>query len=159
MSETSRDLQDHLVALIRGFGLHNPDVTPCGVPMSVSEAHTLMELADREDRTQRELAVALQLEKSTVSRLVSNLEGKGWLVRRSSPSDGRSVLLCLTNKGQRLAAKLAAARAAKFAQVATAIPEDELKAVLRALEVVVRAMSSAKSDNSAIQKNEEYENR
>ena len=32
-----RDLQERMIALIRAFGLHKPDQTPCGRPVSVAE--------------------------------------------------------------------------------------------------------------------------
>jgi DNA-binding MarR family transcriptional regulator len=156
MPETSDDLQKHMVALIRAFGLHNPDITPCGETMSVSEAHTLMKLMDREALTQKELALTLQLEKSTVSRLVGNLEGRGWLVRETNPNDGRSVRLCLTSKGRQVAGKLAMSRAAKFARVAVAIPDEKRKSVLDALGVLTQAMNS---DSPITKNHEEYHNR
>ena len=54
-------LQEQMIALIRAFGLHRPDQTPCGKPVSVAEAHTLMELTREEPLSQNELALRLQL--------------------------------------------------------------------------------------------------
>ena len=50
------DLQERMIALIRAFGLHKPDETPCGRPVSVAEAHALMELSRGEPLVQKELA-------------------------------------------------------------------------------------------------------
>jgi DNA-binding MarR family transcriptional regulator len=74
MSNAELGLQEQLVALIRAFGLHRPDQTPCGQPVAVAEAHALMELAQGAPLSQNDLAARLQLEKSTVSRLVGILE-------------------------------------------------------------------------------------
>jgi hypothetical protein len=43
MSNPELSLQEQLIALIRVFGLHRPDQTPCGKPVAVAEAHALME--------------------------------------------------------------------------------------------------------------------
>jgi DNA-binding MarR family transcriptional regulator len=77
MSLTELGLQEQLIALIRAFGLHRPDQTPCGEPVAVAEAHALMELAHGVPLSQNDLAARLQLEKSTVSRLVGILEARG----------------------------------------------------------------------------------
>ncbi len=43
-SSSNRALQEQITAFIRAFGLHRPEQTPCGEPVSVAEAHALMEL-------------------------------------------------------------------------------------------------------------------
>jgi DNA-binding MarR family transcriptional regulator len=140
MSLTELGLQEQLIALIRAFGLHRPDQTPCGEPVAVAEAHALMELAHGVPLSQNDLAARLQLEKSTVSRLVGILEARGWIARARSAQDGRARELRLTNTGQQMAADLAEARRAKFARVFNAIPEAERATVLESLQIVVEAM-------------------
>ncbi len=135
------ELQERMVSLVRAFGLHRPDETPCGQPVSVAEAHALMELSREEPLLQKDLASRLRLEKSTVSRLVRVLEGRGWVGRTRSPHDGRAVELRLTEAGRRTAAGLAEARREKFARVLEAIPEEERAPVLRALGVLEEAMN------------------
>jgi DNA-binding MarR family transcriptional regulator len=133
-------LQDRLVGFIRAFGLHQPERTPCGQPIPVSEAHALAELARDPPLGQAELARRLGLEKSTVSRLVGQLAGRGWLHRRPDPDDGRATLLALTPTGQQAAADLAAARAAKFTRLLDRIPPAERAAVLGALATLTEAL-------------------
>ncbi len=135
------ELQELMVSLVRAFGLHRPDETPCGQPVSVAEAHALMELSRGEPLLQKDLASRLRLEKSTVSRLVRMLEGRGWVGRTRSPRDGRAMELRLTEAGRRTATRLAEARREKFARVLEAIPEEERAPVLRALGVLEEAMN------------------
>ena len=45
LMDTSPDIQQQLISFIRAFGLNQTERTPCGQPVSVSEAHALMELA------------------------------------------------------------------------------------------------------------------
>jgi DNA-binding MarR family transcriptional regulator len=133
-------LQEQMIAFIRAFGLHRPDQTPCGEPVSIAEAHALMELARAEPLTQHDLAHRLRLEKSTVSRLAGMLERRQWIVRTKSPRDGRALELRLTGAGRQAAADLATARQAKFAAMLAAIPEDEREAVVKSLRTLVEAM-------------------
>jgi len=133
-------LQDRLIGFIRAFGLHQPETTPCGQPIPVSEAHALSELAGDAAVGQFELGRRLRLEKSTVSRLVGQLVGRGWVQRNTSPDDARAVLLTLTPAGREAGVKLAAARRQKFDQLMAAIPDTRRAEVLRALDVLTEAL-------------------
>ena len=134
------DLQERMVALVRAFGLHKPEETPCGKPVSVAEAHGVMELARGGPLVQKEIASRLRMEKSTVSRLVGMLEARGWVRSARSSEDGRAVEVKLTEAGERAAENIAEARRAKFARVMEAIPEAERASVLEALRVLEEAM-------------------
>ena len=137
---TELNLQEQLIALIRAFGLHRPDQTPCGQPVAVAEAHALMELARAAPLSQNDLATRLRLEKSTISRLVGLLESRRWVTRTRSPHDGRALDVQLTDRGHQIAADLAEARRIKFANVFAAIPDAERAAVVDALRILVEAM-------------------
>jgi DNA-binding MarR family transcriptional regulator len=137
-------LQAQMVALVRAFGLHQPEQTPCGQPLPVAEAHALHELASSAPMAQRDLARWLRLEKSTVSRLVAILEQKGWVTRKKSTIDGRVLMLELTAAGQAIASQLAEARQARFARLTAAIPGDQREAVLQALHILVEAIDASK---------------
>ena len=143
VATTTRELQEQMVALVRAFGLHRPDQTPCGQPVSVTEAYALMELSRSEPLSQNELAARLRLEKSTVSRLVGILEDRGWITRTRSPNDGRAVEIRLSDAGRTVAANIAEARQAKFARVLVAIPEEERAAVITALQILVEAIDES----------------
>jgi len=133
-------LQEQVIAFIRSFGLLRSETTPCGQPLSVSEAHALRELSRCDGCSQTELGNVLQLEKSTVSRLVNQLKGKGWVKRNRDPDDGRAVRLRLTEPGQRVAGQVAASRAAYFARIVEGIPPAERDDVITAFQTVVKAL-------------------
>ena len=42
----SAELARAMTALVRAFGLHRPEETPCGEPITVAEAHTLIDLSE-----------------------------------------------------------------------------------------------------------------
>jgi DNA-binding MarR family transcriptional regulator len=134
------DLERRLVAFVRAFGLHQTERTPCGEPISVSQAHALTELA-AEPLTQAELARRLRLDRSVVSRLADALEERGWLRRERHPQDQRAVQLVLTDRGRMAADRLAGARRARLATLLDGVPADERDNVLRALEVLTDGLS------------------
>ncbi len=72
------------------------DVTPV-------QSHVLMYLFCRSGQpvNQRDLEQELHLKPSTINGIVSRLEEKGCITRRTSPADGRVRLLGLTEDGRR----------------------------------------------------------
>ncbi len=136
------ELQDEVVAFVRAFGLHQPDRTPCGAALPVSDAHALMELANG-PLSQSELTAALRLERSSVTRLVDRLEARGWVERARHPEDRRSVLLRLTADGERAAARVGEARRQRFAAVLEALDEEDRDRVADALRTLTSAVRGA----------------
>jgi DNA-binding MarR family transcriptional regulator len=130
-------LQEQMVALVRAFGWHRPEQTPCGQPVPISEAHALMELTRDIGLSQQVLGARLGLEKSTVSRLVQQLAARGWVERRRSDEDGRVMLLSLTEDGYRAADRLAEARAIFFARILDRVPEERRRQILECLALLV----------------------
>lgn len=133
-------LQEQMIALMRAFGLHKPEQTPCGQPVPVAEAHALMALSSSEPLSQNDLAKYLCLEKSTVSRLVSQLQKRRWIMRQRSGQDRRMMELRLTESGRSVVADLAEARRLKFQKIASKIPLEQRADVIEALSILVEAM-------------------
>jgi DNA-binding MarR family transcriptional regulator len=134
------EFQDSMIALIRALGLHQADQTPCGQPVAIAEAHTLLELSGEPGLSQNGLAARLRLEKSSVSRVVTTLEKRGWVVRKRNPQDTRIVQVYLTDAGREAAAQLAVSRQAKFDQIFNAVPAAERDAVLASLATLVQVI-------------------
>jgi DNA-binding MarR family transcriptional regulator len=133
--------------LVRGLGLLETKRTPCGFPISVSQAHGLMLLLERERQgvrtSQTELGQSLHVDKSNVARLCSKLEEAGQARQREDPEDGRARLVELTAKGQRLAEKLKVASDERSERLLGAVPAKaraQLFASLSALTEAVRAI-------------------
>lgn len=132
--------EESMIGLIRSLGLHKPGTTPCGQPISVAEAHAVLDISREPGITQSGLALRLGLDKSTVSRLVVLLERRGWIERARSSSDARSINLRLTAAGRRANANLAAARRAKFERILRAIPPTRRGHITEALSTLLEAI-------------------
>ncbi len=131
--------QEALQRFVRNFGLHQPDRTPCGQPLPVSEAYAVAELFRDGPLRQVDLGHRLRLEKSTVSRLVTNLVNRGWVVRTTADDDGRGVHVRLTDDGAAAAQRLAAARQDKLAALLDRVPDDRRAALVAALQLLAEA--------------------
>jgi DNA-binding MarR family transcriptional regulator len=136
---TSVALQGRIVTFVRAFGLHRPEQTPCGVSIPVSEAHALSLLATEGALSQSDLGGHLGLTKSTVSRLVGQLEQRGLVERRIGERDARRRLVALTGRGQDMAADIAELRRSRLARLFERIPERDRASVLDALDTLIEA--------------------
>ena len=137
---TQDNFQEKIITLTRSFGWHRPAETPCGQPVSIAEAHALMEIARADGVSQNELAVSLNLAKSTVSRLVSKFVKREWIYRSSNPDDRRAYKLYLTKQGKAVAQELAEARQLKMARIMEQIPDNQIEMILDAIDILVLAI-------------------
>jgi DNA-binding MarR family transcriptional regulator/N-acetylglutamate synthase-like GNAT family acetyltransferase len=77
-----------------------------GSPLSLTEARVLYELAQRESATASELAAELALDSGYLSRILSGFDKRGLIEKRASESDGRRIILALTDWGREMFATL-----------------------------------------------------
>jgi len=129
----AHQLEGAFVGVVRALGLLRPDTTPCGQPISITEAHAIDELAADGPLTQNQIAARLRLQKSTVSRLVDELVGAGLAKRTPNPADGRSVLVALTAKGTNRATRLGTARRSLFEDLMREMSAADRRIVLAGL--------------------------
>jgi DNA-binding MarR family transcriptional regulator len=126
--------------LIRVAGLLQPDQLVPGGHVSMSQAFGLHELDTDQPLSQRELAERLRLEKSTVSRMVAEMERKGFVVRERDPANRRFYRLRLTPAGRKVHAGIAAAMHRHFVRSVAAMSEAERDALLTGLPALIKAM-------------------
>lgn len=137
-------LQDQFVELIHVFGVLRSDTTPCGQPMSVSNAHALCELRIAGPLAQAEIAARLGLAKSTVSRLIDQLEAKKWVTRTpDATGDARVRQVSLTPRGEQIADQVLEARTKRFSNIISKIDETKRASVIEAMELLTEAARSA----------------
>jgi DNA-binding MarR family transcriptional regulator len=80
------------------------EVRPLG--LKLRHVAALIELAANGPLSQRELALASDMDKATLVRVTDDLETAGRAVRRPHPLDRRSRLVCLTPDGRETVAEL-----------------------------------------------------
>jgi DNA-binding MarR family transcriptional regulator len=140
MPMEERELQRRVQAFVRRFGLLNQDQTPCGHPISPSQAHALQVLGESGPLAQQQLAERLGLEKSTVSRLAGSMAGRGWLERTVNPDDRREFRLSLTERGRRVLGDVQRLAERRYAGIIARIPPSRRAQVLESLSLLTDAV-------------------
>ena len=148
-------LRRSIQGFVRAFGLLAGEQTPCGQPLAPSHAHALLVLLERErttaanDLKQQDLAVALGLDKSSITRLCSKMVEAGHLKQSASEADGRAWRLSLSPKGRRVAGMIEEASKERFGRLAAALPATvssrDVVQILEALTAAVLCSAEGKS--------------
>ncbi|WP_460497587.1 MarR family winged helix-turn-helix transcriptional regulator [Glycomyces tarimensis] len=131
-----------LMDLVRQAGVILTDRAVPGQPLSLSQLFALHELDHEGGLSQRELAERLDLEKSTVSRLVGDLESDGLLRRERDPSNRRLYRVEITDAGRRLHHQVAEAFNERYRHWASAMTREERQALAMSLPALLRAMQA-----------------
>jgi len=128
MNDAPGDLRRSIQRFVRAFGLLAGDQTPCGQPLAPSHAHALMVLLEHESAAaagrlhQQDLAKAIGLDKSSVTRLCAKMVAAGHLHQAPSEADGRAWTLSLSANGRRVAKTVQNASLARFRRLGAALP-------------------------------------
>lgn len=138
MEKTSFD--QLLMDVFREMGAHRPEQILPGWSLSLSEIYALSLLAERAPVSQQELGAALGLEKSTITRLVQQLERRGWLRRERDDRDSRLRLLCLTDQGERITEQMQQHMFTRHAELFDQLAPDERAALLTGLSALLRTL-------------------
>ncbi len=134
------ELQQRMQVFIRRFGLLNQDATPCGRPLSPSQSHALQVIGHAGPLSQQQLSDELSLDKSTTSRLVTQLVEQGWVTKAVNPENRREFLLSLSPAGQRVLGEVMSASAGRFREVLERIPAEKRQQVLESLDLLTGAL-------------------
>ncbi|GAA2998924.1 MarR family transcriptional regulator [Streptosporangium longisporum] len=135
------DLRRLLRLLARAGGLLEPHGHG-ELRLSLSEVFALGELAEGETLSQRELAVRLGLEKSTVSRLAAGMERRGWLSRERDPANRRFYRLRLTEQGWAAAEEVGAGLRTMHATLFGELTDAERAGLALGLDGLARALQA-----------------
>jgi DNA-binding MarR family transcriptional regulator len=144
--QTPERVHDLLMELIRDGGLLQPDQTFAGEQVSMSQAFGLHSDAPL---SQRDLAEHLHLEKSTVSRMVAQLERKGLVVRERDPANRRLYRLRITRAGRAVHNRLRTAIQQQYVDWVAAMTDNERAALVTGLSAFIRSMRTASDADRA----------
>lgn len=121
----------------------------CCRGISVSQCYALSHVRDRGPCTMGDVAAALRLDLSTITRLVDQLEGKGLIRRARSEEDRRVCRLSLTRKGANLVGTIEGELVAEYRAVLQGIPAASREAVLDAIEGLKTAFEERRAARGA----------
>jgi DNA-binding MarR family transcriptional regulator len=112
-------------------GVFDGQADCCGV--TAGQCHTLLEIGTRGEINLVELAEALGLDASTMSRTIQGLVLIGLVDRRSSDKDRRFVIIRLTDQGRKIFTEIETRYNAYFKQVIELLPEERRQMILESV--------------------------
>jgi len=107
--------------------------------LTITQCYVLDILIRRGSLTLNELAAAMCLDKSTLSRVVDALERKHAVKRTSNPADGRSTLIEATRSGTRRYERVEADIVAENAKVLSGFSPPVRRQVVVLIDALARA--------------------
>ncbi|MCE5284474.1 MAG: MarR family transcriptional regulator [Pelosinus sp.] len=141
MSDTnsSQRLRENIRMLVRKLGLLDKDEAVCS-GLTLTQSHVLVEVGRKTDMSVNDLAELLNLDKSTVSRVVEQLVKNNLLLRKAHECDRRFVTLELTDQGSQLYKSTEARMKEYYAGVLECLPAETQQQVIESLELLVKAV-------------------
>jgi DNA-binding MarR family transcriptional regulator len=101
--------------------------------VTLPQYRTLVVLASRGPQSPGELALALGVHASTVTRMCDRLVAKRLVSRATSATDRRGVELRLTPRGRRLVDSVTERRRGEIARITARVPASQRRALVRTL--------------------------
>lgn len=132
------DLQGALSELVRAYQFRDRKRI-CYYDVSVTQCYAISAILAAGSMTLNALADDLYLHKSTASRVVDSLEGKGYVRRRADSNDARSLKLEVTQKGRALHGRIESDLVNEMKQFLTDFDPDVRQATARLMARFARA--------------------
>lgn len=122
----------------------------CGV--TTAQCHTILEIGGKCEISLVDLADALGLDTSTMSRTIQGLVVAGLVHRKASEEDRRYVKISLNEEGRRVFAGIETRYNAYFREVVALLPEDRRDDILSAVGEFADAVHRLKKSTDCCRK-------
>ncbi|MTI94597.1 MAG: MarR family transcriptional regulator [Firmicutes bacterium] len=111
---------------------------------TMSQCYTLFNVQQHAALTMNQLSEKMNLDTSTMTRIVSTLVRDGYLVRERSPEDRRVIHVRLTETGKEAVGELSQAVREYYSLIIQAIPQGEVESVLKSVNTLLMAFEKVK---------------
>jgi len=118
----------------------------CGV--SLSQCHTLLELDDLKNASIITLSKNLDLDKSTLSRVIDGMVNLGIVNREINPNDRRYMNISLSENGKKIAKNINNLCNDYYIKVFKHIPEDKHESILESIMLFADAIKKTNNENN-----------
>lgn len=109
---------------------------------SLAEVRVMFELAHRNDLTAAQLTKELGIDAGYLSRILGKFDQRGFINKIRSETDGRKMILQLTEKGMDAYAPLNQRSNEEIAEMLAEIPDADQQRLLEAMQTVERLLTS-----------------
>lgn len=135
----SSQLREQVRLLERRLGILNDAETAC-CGVTLAQCHALVEIGHAGSLSLNSLADSLGLDSSTTSRTVQQLVQGGRVLREAGTEDRRTVVIRLTEAGEREFEQIEGSMNREFERILLAIPENRRMQVVESLELLLKAL-------------------
>lgn len=111
-------------------------------PFSLAEARVIYELANQEQTTATQLGAELGLDAGYLSRMLQGFQKCGLISKQSSPSDGRQMMLTLTDRGQEAFAQLNARSRDEISAMLGKLPAPDQGRLVESMHTIERLLGA-----------------
>jgi len=131
--------------LVRVFQLFERDQTKAH-GFTTSQCYTILELYKSESLSMNELSEKMNLNSSTMTRVLDNLVRDNYITRDKSESDRRIVIVSLTDTGKVAAENLDITVKKYYKKIIENIPKGQVEEVLKSVNILQKAFEKANPD-------------
>jgi DNA-binding MarR family transcriptional regulator/ribosomal protein S18 acetylase RimI-like enzyme len=142
-----QDIRDASRRLVRELGFMGP--TLAGTDLHASAVHAIIEIGQGQGLTAVDLGDILNLEKSSISRMVRKLIDAGEVAETVCDQDARSKLLSLTKQGRATLAKINAFGRQQVSRAVAPLSPSARKSISAGLATYARALENQRSRPTA----------
>ncbi len=105
--------------------------------LSIAEYRGIMAQRNGQEMTCQEMAKVMELSPSRSSRVIENLVQKGYIIRRISRNDRRSVAVTLSQKGRKVKEKIRQNREQLEQDLQNIFSEDDIDMIKNSLKMLL----------------------
>ncbi|HPO03581.1 MAG: MarR family transcriptional regulator [Spirochaetales bacterium] len=146
--QTIRRFRKSMRSLERETGMLLAGETAC-CSVTVAQCHLMLEMEERGPSSLQDLADALALDKSTLSRTADSLVREGWAERTEDETNRRKISLVLTGTGRGKCDYIHALCDGQYRALFARIPADKHEAVLESVALIAAAMAEERTEGGA----------
>ncbi len=144
-----RHFREGLRQLQRNLGwLLKNDAACCGI--TVAQCHALLEIGKNDDITLVELASALGLDTSTLSRTIDGMVEAGIVERKAKPEDRRYLKIVTTRRGREILDEINCTFDTFYRKVFNSIPMEKHAQIIESINLL--ATTLADNNNTCCRK-------
>lgn len=143
------EFRHHLRRLESEIGMTLAGETAC-CGVTVAQCHLLLELERQKEPSLNDLADALALDKSTLSRTLDSLVRDGLVSRETDPDNRRRLRITFTDAGRDRVGYINSLCNDSWNRILKLIPEDEHTQLARAISILGQAMRQDRQSRSEL---------
>lgn len=128
--------------LVRVFQLFERDQIKVN-GFTTSQCYTILELYKNNQLSMNDLSDKMNLNNSTMTRILDNLVRDKYIKREKSEEDRRIVIVSLTDSGREVAEKLNGVLTEYYRKIIANIPEGEVENILNSVGILLNAFDKA----------------